>query len=74
MLVFEFFFARFYTRLVFIVLLTVLALFWLSAWAWAASWAGQLDDLAGYIGRRSDYYQKFYASVAAAAALGAFVW
>lgn len=73
MLVFEFFFARFYTRLVFIVLLVVDAIFWLSAWSWAASWAGQLDDLAGFM-RHTSFYSQFYGSVAAAAALGAVVW
>jgi len=73
MLVFEFFFDRFYTRIAFVVLLVLDAIFWLSAWSWAASWAGQLDDIGRWLGG-SDFYDRFYGSVAAAAALGAIVW
>merc|ERR1712000_582357 len=54
MLVFEFFFDRFYTRIAFVVLLV-------------------LDAIGRWLGG-SDFYDRFYGSVAAAAALGAIVW
>lgn len=72
MLVSEFFAPNIFIRILFIVALSLDAIFWLSAWAWAASsaaawnsyWDGSVDDSADAYG----------ASMAAASALGALVW
>jgi hypothetical protein len=62
----ELFFPRLYYRLAFIVFLVLACIFWLSAWAWAARWAGFL----GEYGR----YADIYGSITAAALFGALVW
>lgn len=72
MIGFEFFVKHLYYRLAFVVFLTLDAIFWLSAWAWAASWAGRTAQLR-YLGG-GGYFDNFYGSLTAAAVLGAFVW
>ncbi|KAM5348441.1 hypothetical protein ACJ41O_008265 [Fusarium nematophilum] len=70
MLASEFFAPQFYLRLLFIGGLILSAIFWLSAWAWAASFAADIYRLGG---RHSDL-DPWGASIAAGAALGAFTW
>lgn len=75
MLASEFFFPQFYFRLAFIVLLLLDCVFWLSSWAWAARWAASLEALRRGTGSSADdVYNGYYGSLAAGAALGAFVW
>lgn len=72
MIAFERFAPQFYLRLTYVVLLPLSAIFWLSAWAWAASvasvWSGYDSSFWG--GELS----RYSASIAACAALGAFTW
>lgn len=73
MLVFELWYHQFYLRLAYVVLLPLAAIFWLSAWAWAASVAsvfrGSYNSFWG-----SDDLNRYSSSIAACAALGAFTW
>lgn len=70
MLVSEFFAPNLYFRILFVVALTLNAIFWLAAWAWAASAAASWNSY-WWDGDNSDAYG---ASMAAEAALGALVW
>lgn len=67
MLAAEFFAHNLFIRIVFVVALALDAIFWLSGWAWAASLASAYNGVYG----DADAYG---ASMAAAAALGAFTW
>ncbi|KAH7114147.1 hypothetical protein B0J13DRAFT_460365 [Dactylonectria estremocensis] len=69
MLASEFFAPQLYFRLAFICGLILAAIFWLSAWAWAASFASDLYRMYWY----SDS-NPWAASMAAGAVLGAFTW
>ena len=72
MIAFERFFPQFYIRLTYVVLLPITAIFWLSAWAWAASVASV------FRGYNSSFWgddlNRYSSSIAACAALGAFTW
>lgn len=74
MIALQIWFQKFYYRITYVVTLLISCIFWLSGWAWAADVAsafrsGYLDD--GFRYKRLDRYS---ASIAACAALGAFVW
>ena len=75
MLASEFFAPQLYLRLAFIGALVLDAIFWLSAWAWAASvassWLGYYDDW-GF--GHDTSLNRYGSSMAAAAALGAVTW
>ncbi|KAK6828191.1 hypothetical protein PG990_009806 [Apiospora arundinis] len=63
---------QFYYRIAMLVVYIMTCIFWLSSWAWAASWASFL--LAYY---NSSYYpgfRSFGSAMAACAALGAVTW
>jgi hypothetical protein len=72
MLVLEWRFHQFYVRLAYLVLLPLCAIFWLSAWAWSASVASAFRGY--YSGFGDDDWDRYAASIAACAALGAFTW
>ncbi|KAH7119465.1 hypothetical protein B0J13DRAFT_457779 [Dactylonectria estremocensis] len=72
MLASEFFAPQLYLRLAFICGLILAAIFWLSAWAWAASFASDLYRIYG-VGGYNDS-NPWAASMAAGAILGAFTW
>lgn len=74
MIVFELWYHKFYLRLVYVVLLPLAAIFWLSSWAWAASVASAFRG--GYNGGffQDDSLDRYGSSIAACAALGAFTW
>ncbi|KAH7160240.1 hypothetical protein B0J13DRAFT_124827 [Dactylonectria estremocensis] len=76
MLVSEFFAPQLYYRIAFIIGLILNAIFWLSAWAWAASVASSFfsyyNSYDGYY--RSKSLDAYGGSMAACAALGAVVW
>lgn len=72
MLASEFFAPQLYFRLAFICGLILAAIFWLSAWAWAASFASDLYRIYG-VGGYNDS-NPWAASMAAGAVLGAFTW
>jgi hypothetical protein len=74
MLVFEFWYHQFYLRLAYVVLLPLAAIFWLSAWAWAASVASVFRGSYGDSFFGSDDLDRYSSSIAACAALGAFTW
>ncbi|CAM1511183.1 Fc.00g086960.m01.CDS01 [Cosmosporella sp. VM-42] len=75
MLVSEFFAPQLYFRLAFVGALILDAIFWLSAWAWAASVASDWISYYNNWGFGSDSgLDKYGSSMAAAAALGAFTW
>ncbi|KAH7124461.1 hypothetical protein EDB81DRAFT_912894 [Dactylonectria macrodidyma] len=72
MLASEFFAPHLYYRPTFICSLLLAAIFWLSAWAWAASFASDLyrfNSLSGY-----NVSNPWAASIAAGATLGAITW
>ena len=76
MLASEFFAPNLYLRLGFVAALILDAIFWLSAWAWAASVASDVlklyDNSWHYYG--GDRFHAYGASMAAGAALGAVNW
>jgi hypothetical protein len=72
MLLFEWKFHNLFLRIAYVVLLPLGAIFWLSAWAWAASVASAFRSI--WTGTGSSNLDKFSASIAACAALGAFTW
>ncbi|KAH8680963.1 hypothetical protein BX600DRAFT_428937 [Xylariales sp. PMI_506] len=62
---------QYYYRIALLIPYVLLCIFWLSGWAWAASWAGvwlayDLDDYYGY--------NRFGGAMAGCAAIGAIVW
>jgi hypothetical protein len=61
-------------RAVAVVLCVISIIFWLSAWAWAASSAGAWLSLAGYDGFYDGAWKKEGSALAACAGLGALVW
>ncbi len=69
----ELFVPKFHFRIAYVVLIPLTCIFWLSAWAWAAQWASALGDYNWY-GGRDNWYNKYFGSMAAGAALGAFTW
>ena len=73
MIFFEFSLHKLYIRIVFIVLLVLADIFWLSAWAWAASVA---SSFFGFFGddHPEGVFAGYGASMAAGAALGALNW
>ncbi|KAH6996581.1 hypothetical protein BKA56DRAFT_666786 [Ilyonectria sp. MPI-CAGE-AT-0026] len=74
MLASEFFAPQLYIRIAFICALILDAIFWLSAWAWAASVASSFYSYYdGYYGS-SHTLDAYGGSLAACAALGAFTW
>lgn len=74
MLASEFFAPQLYLRLAFVGALILAAIFWLSAWAWAASVASSVLGLDAYYYIYNDTFKSYGNSMAAAAALGAFTW
>lgn len=75
MLAAEFFAPHMYLRLLFVGALILDAIFWLSAWAWAASWASNyysIYNAAGF-GLYAEL-QAWGASMLAGSVLGAFTW
>ncbi|KAH6895231.1 hypothetical protein B0T10DRAFT_210941 [Thelonectria olida] len=73
MLASEFFAPQLYIRIAFIGALILCAIFWLSAWAWAASVASSFYSW--YDGWYSDNtFSAYGGSMAAAAAIGAVTW
>lgn len=67
-----------YYRLVAVIAYALSIIFWLSGWAWCASWAGAYLSLADYYGIDGLSYDNFAkkegGSLAACAGLGAIVW
>ncbi|KAJ4205154.1 hypothetical protein NW767_003944 [Fusarium falciforme] len=75
MLAAEFFAPHMYLRLLFVGALILDAIFWLSAWAWAASWTSSyysIYNAAGF-GLYAEL-QAWGASMLAGSVLGAFTW
>jgi hypothetical protein len=72
MIAFQYKFQKFYIRLTYVVLLPLCAIFWLSAWAWAASVASAFRGYDSFF--RDSALDRFSRSIAACAALGAFTW
>jgi hypothetical protein len=73
MLASEFFAPQLYIRIAFIGALILCAIFWLSAWAWAASVASSFYSW--YDGWYGDHtFSAYGGSMAAAAAIGAVTW
>ncbi|RYP09275.1 hypothetical protein DL765_008500 [Monosporascus sp. GIB2] len=66
----EIWYAQSYYRVVVLAAYVLAVIFWLSAWAWAASWGSFILAYANYYGP----YQRYGAVVAACAGLGAIVW
>ncbi|KAH8201101.1 hypothetical protein TruAng_004728 [Truncatella angustata] len=58
---------QYYYRIVFLIAYSLSAIFWLSGWAWAASWAAALLDYAYYS-------NSFGGAMAGNAAIGAIIW
>ena len=73
MIFFEFSLHKLYVRIMFIVLLVLADIFWLSAWAWAASVASSFFSLVGN-DHLEGAFAGYGASMAAGAALGALNW
>ncbi|KAF7546587.1 hypothetical protein G7Z17_g8334 [Cylindrodendrum hubeiense] len=74
MLVSEFFAPQLYIRIAFIGALILDAIFWLSAWAWAASVAASFFSyFDGFYGHNNTI-DAYGGSMAACAALGAVIW
>lgn len=75
MLAAEFFAPQLYMRLLFLGALVLAAIFWLSAWAWAAAWASDFYRVYDGSGLgRANGFDAWGASLAAGAALGAVTW
>ncbi|KIL93595.1 hypothetical protein FAVG1_03577 [Fusarium avenaceum] len=75
MLAAEFFAPQLYMRLLFLGTLVLAAIFWLSAWAWAAAWASDFYRVYDGSGLgRANGFDAWGASLAAGAALGAVTW
>jgi hypothetical protein len=75
MLAAEFFAPQLYMRLLFLGALVLAAIFWLSAWAWAAAWASDIYRVYDNTGLgRANGFDAWGASLAAGAALGAVTW
>jgi hypothetical protein len=74
MLTAEFFAPQLYIRLAFVGALILAAIFWLSAWAWAASVASTVLGYDGLYYYYNDTFKSYGSSMAAGAALGAFTW
>ncbi|KAF4998351.1 hypothetical protein FGRMN_3231 [Fusarium graminum] len=75
MLAAEFFAPHLYMRPLFLGALVLAAIFWLSAWAWAASWASEIYSVYDRSGLgRANGFDAWGASLAAGAGLGAGVW
>ncbi|RYO75157.1 hypothetical protein DL766_005210 [Monosporascus sp. MC13-8B] len=66
----EIWYAQSYYRVVVLVAYVLAVIFWLSAWAWAASWGSFILAYANYYGP----YQRYGSVVAACAGLSAIVW
>ena len=73
MLVSEFLFQAIYFRIVFILAILLDIIFWLAAWAWAASVAADALDYNDLFGVSTEL-EKYGRSMAAGAALGAINW
>ncbi|KAH7261484.1 uncharacterized protein BKA55DRAFT_561458 [Fusarium redolens] len=75
MLASEYFAPHLYMRLLFFGSLVLTAIFWLSAWAWAASWAADFYRVYDDYGLgRANGLDAWGATLAAGAALGAVTW
>ncbi|KAM0343458.1 hypothetical protein ACHAPU_008489 [Fusarium lateritium] len=75
MLAAEFWAPHLYMRPIFLGALVLAAIFWLSAWAWAASWASEIYRLYDRSGLgRATGFDAWGASLAAGAGLGAGTW
>ena len=72
MIIFEIWLPKFFLRLTYVVMLPLCAIFWLSAWAWAASATDAFSGVPMSTG--IDAFDRFRASMTACAVLGAFNW
>ncbi|KAI0409556.1 hypothetical protein F4802DRAFT_544492 [Xylaria palmicola] len=76
MLVIEYRAPRFYCRIAVFIAQLLSAVFWITGWAWAASWASYILSFDNYSShdRIRGYWKAFGQTTAACAAIGAFVW